>query len=58
MSGAVKLDPEAIAIPLGRAALCLDCLVLYPIERQACPTCGSEGGVLVSRFLDRAEAAR
>jgi hypothetical protein len=54
-------EPRVLGVswlPLGRAALCLDCEACYSIEEPACPACGSRTWTLLARFLaERNEAA-
>lgn len=47
------------AIPLGRAALCLDCEVIYEATgRRSCPSCGSSAAWSIGHALNRDEARR
>ena len=42
------------AIPLSRAALCLDCETIYPLSSPSCPLCGSTAAATLARWLERA----
>jgi len=53
MSQAIPLHPEAVRLPLGRVALCLDCDECFPLEQDACPACGSRTSVSIARLLER-----
>ena len=45
------------AIPLGRAALCLDCEVIYEsTSRRSCPSCGSSAAWSIGHALNRDES--
>lgn len=51
--------PEALVrgvIPLSRAALCLDCEVIYVLGEPACSLCGSTRFAPFATFLNRSAA--
>lgn len=50
--------PLAVCIPLGRAAYCLDCDVVFRLPHEsegggACPACGGVGWAMVAKWLER-----
>jgi len=42
---------NALRLPLGRLALCLDCETCFEIGTDPCPVCGSATWASVARFL-------
>jgi len=44
------------ALPLSRAALCLDCESIFPIDACVCPACGSTAVFLLALWVNRVAA--
>ncbi len=42
---------EVQAVPLDRAALCLDCETAFLLNPQGCPTCGSRSWAMLTVWL-------
>ena len=47
--------PDTPIIPLGRAALCLDCNSVFTLNSAGCAKCHSMAFVLLQYLLDRRE---
>lgn len=43
------------AMPLARAALCLDCETVFALDAGACPSCGGTAIFLLAKWVNRAE---
>lgn len=54
-SAEVDAIPMLAAIPLSRSVLCVECAMVYRLERRACPDCGTTQRLLLERIVNRKE---